>query len=1088
MVYIPAPKNLLSNFLSDLRTSISSSGAKHIPTILEFIDDYIDLRIEFCPEQRLVFKLIKNLPLEDFEYDICDFWIKSGRMHGDLSHEGPRQEVCIEAGRRASKCLSKSSFINTIEFGMITGEELLEKLLTAQTPTLPTKSLEGITFPLKATVALEGPNNTAEAKGFYVKGLSATKRITSACGYKLEATPEHRIKVMTASGQIEWKYFSDLSVGDHACIHRATSIFPQTYVDCSTFIPTKTTYNNGYKVKQHEYPTNVTPNVGRLLGLLCANGSWTKTSALEINLHKYDLEYYRSVLAENNLLVEAVESFDRRSQFGAKLTTGSTVLRDFYNGLGFVLQSTPSTKRVPWSIRQSPRDVQAAFLSGLFTADGCCSKAGKDVSLSTASESLAAEVQLMLLNFGIVSRIEIREVNGKNYHFLFLRGQRSLKLFAKEITFGISRKQDRLIACLAKSSRDGGDTERIPNQQSWLHRIRESLPSNTGKQPGSHHGAGANLGKDYVAGKPQTRNLRAEFRAIAGNALKEGNKENLSSYRLDRIIEFASEHSNDLEAISHFKNLRECNYFYDPVVSVEDAEAYCVDLTVPGHEQYVAQGFTNHNTTIASVIGAYEFLCLILLGNPQEYYGIARSTTISILTVATTAEQGQRTIFGNLTSVLRTCSIIKNLEDSGKLFIGKTEVTYPELNLAIYSGNSKSGGQVGGTVKCFILEEAARFADADGVNNAEQLWSNLGLSTSTFKEQALKIAISSAWEDDDAIERLVASTAGKPGALGLKLRSWDLNPIHAARDSVIIASEYADRPVRAALEFEGIRPVTQDAFFEPDIVRAAFTGTSRLTARASLAIGLENRPSYVTLEVTDIEKARYRSVAHLDPSVLTDSYAVATGHNEFDLATGRQVIHIDALLVWEPRPGTQVFMSDVQRVLMDVHSHRPFRKITADHYAAAYETLQGFSMRGIETDTVYFSNAQQMAMYSLVRSLLKENRLVLPADSLWTPLLLRELLNLKLIKGTKVDHPSGPSGSKDVADAIAGVCHTLVTEANIDRSFTPSYFSERMRKPGKVVDPRLGVGLIDPRQMPVPNTTKRVGFSKKGYFRNPFSR
>lgn len=512
-----------------------------------------------------------------------------------------------------------------------------------------------------------------------------------------------------------------------------------------------------------------------------------------------------------------------------------------------------------------------------------------------------------------------------------------------------------------------------------------------------------------------------------------------------------------------------------------------VDLSYQKKRQEICieAGRRASKTLVSSIIAAFEFYKLCKLDNPQTHYGIATATEIAILTIATTATQGERTIYGTICGILKNCKFFKRLIQSGDLFIGTTKVTYDKKRLAVYSGNSKSGGQVGGTLKCFILEEAARFTDVDGNNNALLLWSNLGISTLTFGEDALRIAISSAWEENDAIWQLVEDTKHNPAALGTRLRSWDLNPIHAARENPVVSAEFnstdPERVKRAYIEFEGIRPTVMDAFFDPEQVESCFKGEVRVHATPELIE--EHSLQLSILNITHAEQAVYKSVAHIDSSVVKDAYAYASAHNEFDLskpqALDKPIVVVDALLLWEPRAGSQVHMANVRGNISYLHSLRPLRKLTADHHAAAFETIQELNRKGVNAEAVYFSNSQQVAMYNLVRQLMKESRLILPIDSLWTPLLKRELKRLQLINGRKVDHKSGPNESKDLADAIAGVCWTLIKEAYLDRrtGLTPSFVKAQTQQ--------------QPDYISVPPQQSGNGFSgSRDYFRqqSPFSR
>ncbi|RPJ37914.1 MAG: ribonucleoside-diphosphate reductase, partial [Chloroflexi bacterium] len=88
---------------------------------------------------------------------------------------------------------------------------------------------------------------------------------------------------------------------------------------------------------------------------------------------------------------------------------------EFFKSLG-VMEAPAQEKRVPESIWQAPREAVVGFLQGLFTADGtvnlCESKRSCSVRLASASYALLQDVQLLLSNFGIISRIHKRREAG----------------------------------------------------------------------------------------------------------------------------------------------------------------------------------------------------------------------------------------------------------------------------------------------------------------------------------------------------------------------------------------------------------------------------------------------------------------------------------------------------------------------------------------------------------------------------------------------------------------------------------------------------------------------------------------------------
>ena len=111
----------------------------------------------------------------------------------------------------------------------------------------------------------------------------------------------------------------------------------------------------------------------------------------------------------------------------------------------FGLTTGPSAraKRIPSHILRSPEPVVRAFLRAYFDCDGYAGKQG--VILSTMSDKLAEQTQLLLLNYGILSRRR-RQADGC-WHLQILGA--SAKRFAERIGFGLERKQRDLEAYVA---------------------------------------------------------------------------------------------------------------------------------------------------------------------------------------------------------------------------------------------------------------------------------------------------------------------------------------------------------------------------------------------------------------------------------------------------------------------------------------------------------------------------------------------------------------------------------------------------------------------------------------------------------------
>jgi ribonucleotide reductase alpha subunit len=144
-----------------------------------------------------------------------------------------------------------------------------------------------------------------------------------------------------------------------------------------------------------------------------------------------------------------------------QLTCGK-LPNDFFESLG-VLHVRAHEKRVPASIWNAPREAVVGFLQGLFTTDGTVHvssyKKSCSIRLASASLEMLQEIQVLLLNFGIVTHIHKRREEGyrqlpdgkggkeeylthADYELLIDKVNRDQ--FAKEIGFLDSVKQNKV--------------------------------------------------------------------------------------------------------------------------------------------------------------------------------------------------------------------------------------------------------------------------------------------------------------------------------------------------------------------------------------------------------------------------------------------------------------------------------------------------------------------------------------------------------------------------------------------------------------------------------------------------------------------
>lgn len=514
--------------------------------------------------------------------------------------------MVLVCGRRAGKCVREGTYINTSR-GLIE----IQKLGDPGGPEYQ---------PLIEDVVQEAGRRSKSAY-FYNGGVKDTIKIVSHCGYEEEGTLNHRIKVMSEDGTIQWRYLEDVKVGDYIGINRSTDLWPIRSLSLRDFHE-KLLSDNSVNSKSVILPDILNEKWATLLGVLVGDGTWGVEGGLQVTIGPYP-EWVEDVKKIFNESVGCPLINTYRNGRYYRICYYSKKVRKFLDKLGYNLDAKSDDKRIPWIIMQSPKKVVSAFLRGLFETDGSVERK-RTVSFSTASVKLAQEVQLLLLNYGIVSHIRYRtnKKYNKVYCHLNLIGSESINIFYNEIGFISDRKQSLLKSYVDKGYQGNKSaTESIPFQKDWCRRLLDSVKN----------------GQTKINGKGSGERPRTRIRDVMGNILK-SNSEQMSYPRLQKLIGTAKEVNADTTSITHFEEIMKANYYWDRVTNVEQGRNRVYDLNVPDGESFVANGMTNHNSTITSCIITYEVYKLLNKYCPQEYYGIMPEDPIKVTCISTSKE------------------------------------------------------------------------------------------------------------------------------------------------------------------------------------------------------------------------------------------------------------------------------------------------------------------------------------------------------------------------------------------------------------------------------------------------------------------
>lgn len=421
-------------------------------------------------------------------------------------------------------------------------------------------------------VHVHGLDGLVPVEAMKIRDTTATIQIKTKCGYELECSPEHRIyssRKSAVDGE-KWGYWAEageLEEGDLVALQYGQNEFGE-YDSLSDI----TLSRRG----DWQRPEAITEELAYLLGLYIAKGSHSY-GKLEINT------------VDDGIITRLVSNrlglnFVHEPQF-QRVSLCNVRFIELLRLLGFPDNSSAESKTIPNRLLCLSRRLMVKLLSGMFDGDGYSAATDGHVGYTTTSATLLAQLRMILLNLGMLSKIVLdRRTTGAIVHngvryVSDLRGSYQLSLsvtasavFYSEIGFGLGRKQanyHRLIP--AKEYLYGlNDKFRILYRKygtgsSKYDRLRRLLKASKCTLDTARHAlnawAGYHSDEDYIFVKHRIDQYTAER---------------------DRIV-------------------------WLPITSIGAGSSNLIDLAVdsPSHS-YVANGLVVHNSQVArTVILAY---------------------------------------------------------------------------------------------------------------------------------------------------------------------------------------------------------------------------------------------------------------------------------------------------------------------------------------------------------------------------------------------------------------------------------------------------------------------------------------------------
>ena len=1014
--FTPSERNLLLQVLIE-KKAVSEGESTAIKALIEA--DYV--RTPPSPEEFL----------DDPQYlgpigkTIYPYWRE--HLLYALDPKNQVHEVAIKGSIGSGKCTHNSFIINNL--GVLRVQELYARQ-------------DKVQFALSES----GPRPITH---FHDEGETETIKIKTYNGFDLECRPNHRIRVFDGK-EIVWKESKDLSIGDQAVIVRKQNVWGTN-------------------------PENLTVEEAELFGIITGDGCNTKNNLdITFGAREEDIPYINHV--ENNI-VRQIPSIKYRLKKTTRKTGQELYRLNFYKefrdrvqGIGFV--GLAHEKKVPLCIRMGTKEIVAAFLRGYFDTDGTIYSNNNTLEITTCSEILSEEIQIILLNFGIRTRRKFKLNNYRGAWTVKIIGKESKEIFEREIGFNHPKKKALLRQHLSykKTTWRHNDTEIIPIDPSVIEECRTNV-------------------RWKRVGLKQSRSM---FVSTEG-------KQSFTYKALDKIVDkFGIEYLPPI-----LKKIYEERYIFTPITSLTPSRNHCYDLTVEGDPSYISSGFISHNTYFAILSQMYKLCVLSCLRNIPAYFGLSESTKICFglftlsLSKAETALSsefknmiGLSPYFRNVFPLKKTVQIRRVLNSTGddSAFY---EVMLPK-NLMLLMGSklqhALSLAVISGIIDEMNFRTKRTVTVDEDEDSAVSLYNQIRSRISSRFHKlgsvpGILCVISSAKSNSDFMEAHIARIKNDPHALVIGGSQWDVLPDKYSKErfyvfvgnskssSRIIDEEevkeyppnspnilsvpvdlkhFFDYDINSALrEHAGIATSGMQLLFEdPLIISRGWDKERKNPFKVDqIELGLKSNNTlmdYIEWDemfrdagfaVVPRHHPSMLRVLHIDLSKSNDITGIAMGgvssivekisknpEGQYNVKQLSPEIWLDFAIGIKAPQGDQVDYEKLHQFIVFLRESRfKIRYITFDQYNSVGPMQMliknRFEVGNLSVDRndlayIYFRDMVINKSISMYRNTYLEKELI-------------HLTHSYINGKAKVDHPvafsDGSKGSKDVADAAAGV-------------------------------------------------------------------
>ncbi|MBD0370446.1 MAG: SpoVR family protein [Pyrinomonadaceae bacterium] len=405
------------------------------------------------PEKDLVYYIMRHSPsLQPWQRDVM------AMIHEEMEYFIPQMQTKVM--NEGWACATSDSLLVT-EKGFVRFDELY-------------KSYE------KIRVASGGKGELNWITDFHKEENVDTIRIKTRRGFEIEGALKHRVQL--ANG--DWAYLSDVKVGDRVSLAYHTDVWAEaeptidyaplkastSMVEVAALsgvslwtvnrhlkgmnilrgetieeVLQQTFYHEGCKDKvlptRHALRTSklLDEEAAWFLGYFIGDGNLTKSGICLTTGDDEIKDKLVEVLAGSFGLQAKVKWDATETQGRWRVVAHSREILRWLESAGVNLEDRARDKKIPSLLLRSPKSIVSAFLRGYFDADAYAGREG--VRLSSSSKELIRTAQIILLNYGILSR---QRKHLYDIWQLEISGA-SAEKFLHEIGFSLKRKQTALL-------------------------------------------------------------------------------------------------------------------------------------------------------------------------------------------------------------------------------------------------------------------------------------------------------------------------------------------------------------------------------------------------------------------------------------------------------------------------------------------------------------------------------------------------------------------------------------------------------------------------------------------------------------------